>query len=43
MFLSGLPVHDDDSGIALIVPVDVNLIIRRHLKYNIVKNKKFTL
>jgi len=43
MFLSGRPVYDDDRGIALIAPVDVNLIIRRHFKYNFVKNKQFTL
>jgi len=43
MFLSGRPVYDDDRGIASIAPVDVNLIIRRHFKYNIVKNKQFTL
>jgi hypothetical protein len=43
MFLSGRPVCDDDRGIALIAPVDVNLIIRRHFKYNFVKNKQFTL
>jgi hypothetical protein len=38
MFLSGRPVCDDDRGIALVAPVDVNLIIRRHLKYNFMKN-----
>jgi hypothetical protein len=38
MFLSTRPVYNDDRGIALIAPVDVNLIIRRHLKYNFVKN-----
>jgi hypothetical protein len=43
MFLSGRPVYEDDRGITLIAPVDVNLIIRRHFKYNFVKSKQFTL
>ena len=33
MFLSGRPVCDDDRGITLIAPVDVNLI-RPHIKYH---------
>ena len=33
MFLSGRAVYEDDRGIALIAPVDVNLI-RPHFKYH---------
>jgi hypothetical protein len=43
MFLSSRSVYDDGRGIPLVAPVDVNLIIRQHFKYNFDKYKQFTL